>query len=483
MPNRIEITILGQDQQSDSKKTAVFPSRKARRFGRRRLNEPQIRFYDLAQVNHEDLNDDPIWSDHPVLKTPSYTTEAAIWGTGDNYFAGVRYLLEPFENADYAAYTSMMFNYPVTEWKQRYRRIEGIPGYGDTRASNDYRFDMRFSLRDSTYSGTEELLMPARLLSRSFLGDVTFNNSKETYLTDYHHFWHNDRNFAGYRDLDQLTGQYQAFGSDGFISGGYFPYSSDNSYFKVTATNDPDASPVTLGDPSGSYDIFLMPQVGFFMATANSSDWKTTEVLGLCYQVMPRYQWPRFTEGLQTGSGGQYGSDSAVSTWFNYQQIRSGMQFSSWTYTGTGDPSDYSYTETLGVPADWTGLAQWGSAVNGDDANPSGYYYSKQSRGAFTADTEPTYSTLFRADTPDANFGNALFRNTDPFLTAVIQKGGAFYYVWDISHSVDPFGNFSTFETIGQHDRYRLSRGIDWDPAHIDQDPPQPRDGTGAYDY
>lgn len=476
MSNRIEITILDRPTAAD-KKTAVFPSRRRRKLGRRRTGEAQIRFYDLGQVNHESLDAEPIWSDHPILKTPSYTTAAGIWGSVGDYFAGVEYSVESFADADYSAFTDTMFNYPVTEWTQRYRRIEGITGYDGTA---DFRYDMRFSLRDSTFSGTEERLMPERLLSLSYLGQATFDTNKETYLTSYLHYWHNDRNYAGYRDLDQLGGQYFPYGGSSFLPGGYFPYSTDDSYFKVTATNDPDASPVTLGAPTGSYDVFLMPQVGFFMAVSHSSNWKTSEVLGLCYQVMPRHLWPRYVEGLQTGTGGQYGSDSAVAAWLSYQIGRSGVQYSSWTYTGTGAINDFSYTETPGVPSDWTGQTKWGGAVNGSENDIDGYYYLTNNRGSgISTDTQPDYTTTFTPSDPSILFGNNLFQSTTPFLTAVIKKGGQFYYVWDISHAVDGFGNFSAFETTAQNSRFRLSRSITWRSAY--GNPPQPKDGTGAY--
>ena len=54
----------------DNKKTVAYPSRRHRTFGRRR-GDPLITFYDLAQVNHQDLDDEPIWEDHPILKTPT----------------------------------------------------------------------------------------------------------------------------------------------------------------------------------------------------------------------------------------------------------------------------------------------------------------------------------------------------------------------------------------------------------------------------
>ena len=476
MSNRIEI-IIKPSPSAEQRQDVVYPSRRRKKGGRRRLSEPQIRFWDLGQVNNnESLSDPPVWSDHPILKTPSYTTSYKTWGSTNAFFQGVTYELDPFEDADFAAYTDKFFDYPVTEWKQRYRRILGIDNYGDPE-TDDYRFDMRFSLRDDTYSGTEERYMPERLLSASFLGG-TFPTSKETYLTDYHHYWHNDRDYAGYRDLDRIEGQFNPFADGSLRVGGYFPYSTNRSdMFKVTATNDPDADAVTLGSPSGSYDVFLVPQVGMFLATSHSSDYKTSEVLGLCYQVMPRHLWPRFTEGLVTNGDGDHGSDSAVSSWMNYQIARIGMQYSSWTYTGTGALS-FSYTETPGVPADWTGQDRWAGALNGGNLTAEYYYATKYRGSGIVLNNQTDYSTFFTANNEDANFGFHLFRNNSPLLTAVIQKGGQFYYVWDISYA-DFGGNFTVSETIEQGDRYRLTRNTDFSLSS-EGDPPLPRDGTGA---
>lgn len=225
-----------------------------------------------------------------------------------------------------------------------------------------------------------------------------------------------------------------------------------------------------------------MPQIGFFLATGHSSDWKTTESLGLCYQVMPRKNWPRYLEAPgTTGTGGQYGSNTKVNDFIAYQKARSGVQGHTWTFTGTVDSvGSYSYSEASLTPSDWTGLTKWGLACNGDKDNPDGFYYSMGARGNFVTDSHTTYDVDWRSSVEDANFGFDLFQADEPFLTAVILMGGQYYYVWDISHSVDPYGNFSCFATLNAHDRFRLSRGISWDSGRIDTVPPQPKDGTGA---
>ena len=455
-------------------KPPVRPSKK-HEFLARRTNEPQIRFYDLAQVNHGDL-DNPTWEDHPILKTPAYTTEAVV---GGSKFFGVRYLVDPFTNADYQNYTDMMFDYPVADWRQRYRRILGITDYGNPE-TDDYKFDMRFSLRDSTISNLQERFIPDRLASKSFLGQTNFDIAKEDYLTNYHHYWNNDRSFAGHRTLDKIEGQFTPRnGSGDSVAGGYFGYSNGRkTVYKVTATLDAGAADIPQFSASGNYDVFLMPQIGFYMATGHSSDWKTTQTLGLCYQVMPRYLWPLFIEPPDTVNGdGLPGSDAAVSDWIDYQKGRSGMQASTWTFTGVPDSSDLDYTEAPITVLDWTGLTKWGSAVTGGASTTIfGSYYSMDARGNEQTDAHTHYNTEWQTNT-----GIGLFQGTDPFLVAVIQQATSFYYVWDVSYLLDPgSSNVSVVQTSDQQDRFRLSRSISWDPGYGGTvGNILPRDGTG----
>lgn len=487
--NRIEIIINPKDAPSDKKKTAAFPRRRPFELGRRRLNDPQIRFWDLAQVNHQALDAEPVFVDHPILKTPSYTTEHVEWGSGPR-FAGVKYLVEGFENADFSAYTEMMFDYPVTEWKQRYRRILGVE---DGRQAQDYRFDYRFSLDSPEVSGALKKFMgtPAKVLSKTILGQAAFDAAKEVQLANYYHYWNNDRDFAGYRDLSELTGQLNTFGLQSGtqlnMPGGYFPFSNNDPYFKFTLTNDPDAAAVDPFEPSGSYDIFLMPMPGLFFATDNSVNWKTTNVLGLCYQVMPRHLWPRYVEPAETETGLHYGSDSAVNAFIEYQKARSGMQASTWSFTGVENmPGDYSYTEGSMTVGDWPDNVHWGAGVCGGNTDPGGLYFSPHTRGRDVSDNFTQYATIFEADDSDPNFGTNLFRCDEPFLTAVIQKADVFYYCWDISHAVDASGNVSAGDVNDQDFRFRISRGVTWDSDHLDLDPngiPHPNDGTGEFSW
>jgi hypothetical protein len=438
----------------------------------RRLNEPIIIFYDLGQVNNGDL-DDPVWEDHPILKTPSYTTSPQTWGIG--LFAGVKYSVDPFDDDDFQAYTDRMFTYPVEDWALRYKRIEFPDDFG-----TDFETDVRISMRESSISfPTDDRFIEYNAIDRSALG-AGYAATKQSYLTDLHRALDIDRQGEIYRALDELTVNRLPFnGFDTRVEGGYFGLSTgQKSIYKITDTYDPDAADYGTLVPHGNINVFLMPQLGFYAGTSNSADFGTTEVIGMCYQVQPRKKWPGYIGPFVTAdSGNSYYDDVDVADYFSYQQGRSGMQYSVWHWTGIDD-LDLSYTETPGVPADWTGQTGWATATT--TARLSGFF-SAFERGGPTEDNHATFDTVFEGNISDVNFGPSLFICSTPFLVAVIEMAQGFFYVWDISNTVEPIGNWSCLQTLAQGDRFRLSRGVEWNVAQIDTVPILPYDGTHVF--
>jgi hypothetical protein len=436
-----------------------------------RRHSPLIRFYDLAQVNHEALSDAPVWVDHPILKTPSYSTSAII-STAD-FFQGVKYSVEPFVDSDHQAFTELIFTYAVTEWTRRYRRVE-LPT--DFEHAEDFTLDARISMVDE--GPTNELFLASLELKKSW--PIDYPALRESYLSTNHWAYSLDRQGSIRRGLQALILNNQAYTGTEFVTAGYFPCNTvDKTRFKITATNDSSAADVGDLTPAGIIDVFMMPQIGFTLGTSNSSDWATTEVLGLCYQVMPRYRWPLYVTPNVRGSGDQWGSDSDVSNYIDYLTFhRSGMQLSVWSFTGAlNTPFDYAYSETAFAPSDWTGQSKWALAHSGGLANS---YYGMQSRSGPFNDSRTSFATFIEADSVDDYYsGLDLFRNYSPFLTCVFKMGGQYYYVWDVSgNSGSSIGNYSTDETQAQGSRFRLSRGVVWDGETISTTP-SPRDGSG----
>ncbi len=444
----------------------------------RRLRGADIRFYDLGQVNHQAPDAEPVWRDHPVLFVPGYTHSPRVHG--GSTFAGVRFNVQPFTDTHYQAYSDMMFNYPVTEWTRRYRRIRTIDSIDITHYNFDT--DMRISLRDSQTVNIDERFLPG-----NYIGPITngenYNTAKESSLNQFRWVWEASKDAALYRGLDQVTSNISPPGFMGLtISGGYFGFSTGRKdTYKVTTSRNPSAPDVGTVEPRGVVEVFLMPQIGLFLTHAYSSDWKTTHILGAHYQINPRHKWPRYQgDSHAVGSGGQYGGDAEVADYIDYMKQRSTRAIS-WTMTGSGVGGDLAYSLTEFAPGDWSGLTKWAVGTQHDTAF-STFYFGMRARGGPWIDSAPSFASPFVSDgfPDDDDFGTELFRGSAPFLVAVIKMGSAYYYVWDISYSAF-FGNTASFHTRRQRDRFRISRGISWDPAGIDTVPPQPRDGTGVF--
>lgn len=441
-----------------------------------RRSRPLIRFWDLGQINHGDPAS-PVWEDHPILKTPGYTTEPQSWGA--SFFAGVRYNIAGFGEADYQNYVDMLFQYPVTEWKRRYRQIKVT--------ATDMLFpffdtDLRVSLRDSATTSLLENFLPDAGVSRAFYGD-DLESVKQAFLDQYRWVWDRDKHGVTQRDLDELTSNIFPF-SSATVMGGYFGLSTGRkSEYKLTTVNDfnaPDAGTIL---PTGPVDVFLFPQISVWACTSNSGDWQTTNILGPVYQVNPRHKWPRYQAAAFSEAGdiiedGEHGITALVYEFLEYQRGRDGMQASGWTRTGTGTGGDYAYSETPIAPGSWSEQAKFGFCNFGEWAF-AGTFFVEGARGGQAVDNAPAHSTVFRGTGLDDDvFGTEFFGSVEPMLTAVVQAGGRTYYVWALP---DEFGNFPSFQTRRQRDRFRLSRWINWNSGIVGGLPLQPRDGTGSF--
>jgi hypothetical protein len=451
----------------------------------RRQTDPLITFYDLAQVNHQDLNAEPVWEDHPILKTPSYT-HAGTSGGIVPVFTSVRVTVEAFTNSDYQAFTDMMFNYPVTEWNRRYKKIEESTGL-DT----DFTTDLRVSMQDAGADPNESLFLPENQISKSGHGG-SYETVKEANLAAYHWTWDRDKHGAIKENLDELTVNLEPWHPLDITStyAGYLSLSTAHKdVYKVTSTYDAGAADVGTLTPKGKIEVYMMPQMGLWAATsqtdlfANSAsafDYKTTQILGPVYQIHPRENWPRYNEDPDTtGTGGDFGSDTKVSAYLTYQKARSGMQAATWTWNAASQfDLTYTFDNTL-TPAAWSTLDQFGCSMASGFEVSSLNFFNSSARGGNTASNFPTFSTFFKA--PDDLFwGGLMFRGDEPFLVAVFKMGGAFYYVWDIYAAANDF-NISSFETHNQGSRFRLCRNIAWRTSFMGGLPIQPKDGTGPF--
>ena len=483
MRKQYDILVLSDPASKAKQKWPQRPSKRTK-YQARRLNNPLITFYDLGQVNNNaSLDDEPVWSDHPILKTPSYTQGITTSHGFDDVLLSVDLTVDPFDNADYQTLTDLMFTYPVDQWNRRYRKVEESTGI-DT----DFDTNLLISLRDASSDAPGGQWLPDNEISRSGNG-ASYDATKTANLANNNWTWDRDRHGAIKKNLTELTvnAGVPILATPHYA--GYLSMSTTNKdIYKVTATYDPNAADVGTLTPQGNIEVYMMPQVGLFAATSQTDlfanggsafDYKTTQILGPVYQIQPRHLWPRYvTDPEITGTGGDYGDDTAVSNYIDYQQNRSGMQASTWTWTGT-TPTDHSYTfDDALLPEDWSTLDQYGLAMASGNNTTSNDFFSSAARGGNTATNFPRFSTVFKP-TASGFWGGFMFRGDEPFLVAVFKMSGRFYYVWDIYAAANSF-NWSSSETYNQGVRYRLTRGVSWNPSFIDSVPPTPKDGTGS---
>lgn len=432
MSNKLTL-IINSEAQADDSKTAAFPRRRTRRLGRRR-GESAIEFYDLGQVSGDGVT----FTDHPLLKVPSYSVSFEVSSPGD--FDGTAlYTMESFGDADYQAYTDMMFDIPLEEWHWRYKRLEYEP-IDDTSGTTVYTdYPSHITLRDKNgtmgkvmRSHPDEVAVPG--VTTDFMIDASLHSTPDAYarqmlsalgLT----WWQTPVGKMKNRGLTELeTAETLASANRG---PSFYPFSTSNKAdYKVTATNDPDAPDVGTIAPGGLTRIFMMPQIVAWAAVASSTDLQTKYVLGPVYQITPRRKWPRYEDKGWLHSDGSYSvglascfgviddPDDRKKDFLEWQMARGGMQASSFSRSGPFF-ADCVFNGAMS-PTIWPST--------GDN-------YASQT--FTTSDTEGLFdfggsSNPYRGDTSFTTGSSPFLVNTQPMLTAVIQKGSNYYYVWKL---------------------------------------------------
>lgn len=464
MRNKLILTIPDK-KTADDKKTAAFPSRPRPQGGRRR-GEPLIQFYDCGWVNHQALDASAIWVDHPVLKSPSYSTVIRTVGSIPPWaftFLGVNYRVAPFTASDFSAYIDLLFNYPVADWTRRYRKIE-------FRESYDFVSDMRLSIRDSATGNDELAYLP---LNRIFRDQPTYVADKAAALAADRWVW--DSKGTYYKGLDELTYNHSPFPNpDPQRRAAYLGFSTGvKESYKLTSEYDPDASDVGTIPPSGNVDVFLIPAVGLW-AAINQTSYNETENVVMGYQTFPRANWPTFMDADYANDNPRAPDVPAPleEDYLAYQLGRSGMVGSTWERTGpegtNGDVSELTYAEASMTVGDWgSGVpSKYSAQVFGNDTTSNDF-------NGIVVDFGERFGTTFSSSGANGTF----YENDQPLLTAVIRSGGQTYYCWDIQ---DP--SVVELESSAYPGRYRLSNGVNYDPSRIEV-PPLHLDGAGPFFY
>jgi hypothetical protein len=406
------ITILGRAEESEKdRKGVVRPSKRRRILPRRLRGFPFITFYDLAQVNIGSA-DSPIWADHDILKTPSYSV------TEDS--EGVHYVYETFTNADYQAYTDKLMEIDVSNWHLFYKEMEfelnpfyvfGVPGIHQKAAPCTYPPQMR--MKDKN----EDALQPIFDTPVDRGGDPPFDGAAavKSMIEDVGYAW-TERGLE-YQGLSHI----EYYFDEGIRE--FFKADTDEAGYKVTATYDSSAAAVTDIAISGNIDVFMVPAVGFWAAVG--MDPATSGFYGrfnamFAYQVAPRKNYPAIVDPYI-----QLDQDILKDAFIDYQKNRAGMVLSQF------EGGNVTFDEYPIPPEDWTAI-----------------HYSSQMAAAQTLYYPG--GTLQTSLNPTT--GTNPFSMTDPFLVAVMKIRGAFYYVWKMTGASSESNTGAGY--IIEHDDY-----------------------------
>jgi hypothetical protein len=365
----------------------------------RRLNFPAITFYDCATLNGADLR---------ILKTPTYTIDPLL--TPD--FTGAVYTVETFGTADFAAFHDLLFEVPIAEWKDNYRRLDYDPNPHVPGTSEPTHYPHSLAIISPVTAALQNVW---ESLPQEVQADISteFGRASRTdHLSDIGLCW--DTRGLEYRGLTDIKYTYGTTQN----RRDWFSASLVNSNYKVTATNDSSAADV-LGTLtiSGNIDVYLIPLVGMFIAGSykgpsvpiniNFDGTQGMEILGPWYQAFPRYAWYEYVDPYGDGAYPDLFED-----YLSYQKARSGAQASQWFWDGaTG------VTDSIISPSDFrTGNLSWKCTI--DNLEHPDLYVGE---GNGTAATYTDHTT------------SAIFDSSDPILMAVMKIHGQFYYVWDVA--------------------------------------------------
>lgn len=416
-----------------------------------RRNLQTIQFFDLGQVNIGSV-DSPLWSDHAILKSPSYSCVNVT----DGGFAGTYYQLlsfDGFDDTDYQNYTDLFFNVAsVDNWKYYFRRLEYEPYLNLGTLADSYQYggtdypskiiiydknDLKCALMRAPLSDFDSTSNPNIMIDPLVNADVTASTSNV--LANHGLVW--NKSNPGYKNLSYLKTR----GSDAPTGSGvtsYFPFdTADKTNYKVTSVYDSSASDVGVLAPAGNTEVYLMPHLSFWMASATSAD-NTTKYAMFCYQINPRQYFPRyvergfsqtFTNWIGFGLAATDDQNNRKADFLNYQMNRSGMQA-------------VTYSRASASVTPWTDGSSMSAASF--PININGYFSSTLSTDATSNFHQWVLGDPSRAD---LYISSPFFSMSNPFLAAVIKTRGQFYYVWDMTGG-------SAFYSGKQGMKYRVSR-------------------------
>lgn len=422
-PININIEILDTTENTVDKKTVVFPSKRSQIFSRR-SSPPVITFYDLAQVNIGTV-ENPVWSDHPILYSPNYTIQ---YGGPGGDLNSQYYIFELFGAPEHQAYYDLLFQFPVEEWKTKYRKLDWYGPSEDPTGKMFYQSWMGYLLQMSEpYPPQPWLSTPPFVVYRPLLTTSANKDTEKvlrsTYLDTYGFAWTQRGMEMKSSSVINMT-ETSPYGWLSFFLSEYattVPFQAG----KITEVYDPDAPPATWGGSTipiftGPIDVYLLPQIQFWWAyTTDHTGWHGNRYfLGGQWEMVSRAMYPKMVELNWTDNAtptlpATDDPNNRKEDFIEYQKARFGRRASLMVMTsaettspkfGTEAPMDPSL-----FPVDfYTVMSRFEGSSPGDSTFPTMVHPTIAFQGGSTSGISPTQDQLL----------------------CVFKMSGKFYYVW-----------------------------------------------------
>jgi len=402
---------LQKEVSENDRKRGIIPGIKSPEYLKRR-GFSNVTFYVLDQVNTGSVGS-PVWEDHPIVNNPNYTVS---YYSGSGTANQQKYTFDALDSPVYDAYYNLFFQFPVTDWKNKFRKLEYYSSGSETDKFylRPWLASMR-SLRKPYVSTFTEFLDVASSVP------ATITSNKSTYGFSW---TPKGLQLARGAPLHRASTWYL---SNPFLSA----YGGAN--FKITTEYDPFASDATPTVFSGPIEVYLFPQLLFWWCYTTDHTTRNGDryTLGMNWQIIPRQSYPNYVEPSWAQSGSQFAPDtdpnSRKADFLAYQKSRSGQRCSKMVITSGSGVVPNTGTETSVSPSTF----------------PVDYYLNN----CFTSGITPGDS---------ATMVQPLFLtskvNPSEQLLGVFKMRGVFYYCWYMSNDTGILGTNSFFTSDGESD-------------------------------
>lgn len=349
------------------------------------LSQDYIKFWDLGQF----LNNEEVWQDLDFIAYPSASFTVDL--SSPSWFVEILTItLSRFTSADWAAFFARLFTVPVTQWKSYYRAVpfEVYPPYSP-------------SFRSKT--GAMQTITPALASNNIDVFGIRWDAGKG----------------LAYKDITAI---------DITSTANYSFRTNLPATYKITRDPNPSADAVTF-ELGGEVNVFLVPRIGLELTTCQKTVTDTPggvthqiitdESLNYFYRASPRVFFPTFRDRTITAINQPVDINGYFTDYVNFMRSQTGARANRivrelFLPPGGGDHSTV-LSNAPSPPGEFPPK----------DAYFTRYLLRRVQDLVFFRTVEPLG---FESDF-NFNFFNP---PATPPLQAVLEKGGAIYYVWHV---------------------------------------------------